>query len=214
MEHGGRVLVPLRDVIANLKDFAVTWDPQKAVVTAAYGDRVVRLKMGSHTASVNGMTVELDTPPATVGGRTMVPLRFLSEALGATVTWDTNARTVAINTLGPVDMSPRGGFLSNGVGNTVNNANQAEGSTPRFYRTPAQRDVYMSYLMLQDYDLYLKDPEAWKRRIQEYLQRQSNTNPRAGMSVGGVQEQYFSDLEKALRGSGKTGNPKVPTTGY
>ena len=211
VENGGRVLVPLRDVIYNIKDFAVTWDASKAVVTAAYGNRLVKLKMGAHTAWVNGAPIELDTPPVTMAGRTMVPLRFLSEALGSTVTWDSAARTVAINTLGPTDVTPRGGFLSNGAGNAADSANSSSSTTPRFYRTSTQRDAYISYLMARDYDLYLNDPEAWKGGLREYLQRQSNNPRRASTTVEGVQAQYFADLDKILQGNGKREINRTPS---
>jgi hypothetical protein len=211
VEIGGRVLVPLRDVIYNIKDFAVTWDASRAAVTAAYGDRLVKLKMGSHTAWVNGASVQLDTPPVTMAGRTMVPLRFLSEALGATVTWDSNARTVAINTLGTTDVTPRSGFLPNGTGNAVDNGNSSSSTTPRFYRTGTQRDAYISYLMARDYDLYLNDPEAWKRGFREYLQRQSSNPGRATTTVEGVQAQYFADLDKILQGNGKRNINTTPS---
>ena len=42
--------------------------------------------------------MSLDTAPAIVNDRTMVPLRFVSECLGATVEWDAYARAVYITT--------------------------------------------------------------------------------------------------------------------
>jgi len=210
VEIGGRVLVPLRDVIYNIKDFAVTWDASRAAVTAAYGNRLVKLKMGSHTAWVNGASVQLETPPVTMAGRTMVPLRFLSEALGATVTWDSNARTVAINTFGGPDVALQSGFPPNGTGNAADNTSSSS-TTPRFYRSSTQRDAYISYLMARDYDLYLNDPEAWKRGFREYLQRQSSNPRRASMAVDGVQTQYFADMDKILQGNGKRNINTTPS---
>ena len=43
---------------------------------------------------VNGTAVVFDQPPVIEGGRTLVPLRAIFEALGATVDYNTSARTV------------------------------------------------------------------------------------------------------------------------
>lgn len=57
------------------------------------GQSLVR---GHTSALKNGENVILDVPPRIVNGRTLVPLRFVGEALGADVTWDDVARRVTI----------------------------------------------------------------------------------------------------------------------
>lgn len=47
---------------------------------------------------VNGQEIQADVPPMIVNGRTMVPVRFVSEALGAVVNWDEATQTVTIST--------------------------------------------------------------------------------------------------------------------
>ncbi len=47
-------------------------------------------------ANVNGEAISLDSPPTIVDGRTLVPVRFLAESLGGTVSWDDATRTVGI----------------------------------------------------------------------------------------------------------------------
>lgn len=49
---------------------------------------------------VNGVNVEGDTPAIAFNGRTMVPVRFVSEAMGATVTWDAATETAIVTTTG------------------------------------------------------------------------------------------------------------------
>jgi len=46
---------------------------------------------------VNGATIETDTPPLSIDDRTYVPIRVVSEALGAEVGWDGATRTVIVN---------------------------------------------------------------------------------------------------------------------
>jgi hypothetical protein len=93
----GRVLVPLRGVFEQLGAF-VEWHPETRTVTATKTDTDLRLRIGDRTAWVNGEGQTLDVPATLIAGRTMVPLRFLSEALGAQVQWVDNERLVMITT--------------------------------------------------------------------------------------------------------------------
>jgi len=60
---------------------------------------VIVLAIGSTTATVNGTSVELDVAPEILGGRTFVPIRFISESFGATVEWLAETQGITI-TLG------------------------------------------------------------------------------------------------------------------
>lgn len=93
---GGRVLVPLRGVMEKIGAF-VEWTAATRTVTASKGDIDLSLRIGDRTAIVNGRTVSLDVPGQIISGTTMVPLRFMGEALGADVTWDAPTQTVMIS---------------------------------------------------------------------------------------------------------------------
>lgn len=93
----GRVMVPIRGVFEHM-NAAVSWDPRTRVVTAHRGQDDIRLTINSYSALVNGRQVRLDSPATMVNGRTMVPLRFLSETLGASVEWIASSRLVEITT--------------------------------------------------------------------------------------------------------------------
>jgi hypothetical protein len=56
------------------------------------------LTLGQKTALINKQAKTLTAAAAVKNGSTMVPLRFVSEALAATVNWDSTARTITINT--------------------------------------------------------------------------------------------------------------------
>jgi len=58
---------------------------------------VVELTLGSRQARINGVLTALDAPADTVAGFTMVPLRFVSESLGAEVRWNNATRIVALS---------------------------------------------------------------------------------------------------------------------
>jgi hypothetical protein len=91
----GRVLVPLRGVFENL-GATVAWDDQTQTVLAQRGATSVRLVIGDTQATANGEPVIMDVPAMLIGGRTMVPLRFVSQTLGANVNWDAASATVTI----------------------------------------------------------------------------------------------------------------------
>jgi len=84
-----RTMVPVRFVSEAL-GAVVEWDKVKNQVVIE-GNKVVELAIGSTTATVNGSPVELDAPPEIAGERTMVPLRFVSEALGVEVKYISSA---------------------------------------------------------------------------------------------------------------------------
>ena len=92
LERGGRVFVPLRAVFESL-NAGVAYD--HGTINATAGEKTVQVKIGSNEAIVSGQQTFLDAAPFLVGSSTMVPLRFVSEALGAVV--DYNAASGAIN---------------------------------------------------------------------------------------------------------------------
>ena len=54
------------------------------------------MQINNPVATVDGEKVTLDSPPVIVEGRTLVPVRFISEALSATVNWNAETRVVSI----------------------------------------------------------------------------------------------------------------------
>lgn len=95
-----RVLVPMRGIFESL-GATVEWDAATKTVTGTRNDTVVKLIIDNPNATVNGAAQTLDVPPTLVNDRTMVPIRFISEALGATVEWNGTTQTVNITSSAP-----------------------------------------------------------------------------------------------------------------
>jgi hypothetical protein len=95
MMMGRRVMVPVRGVFERLGG-EILWDQRTRTVTGAEGDNKFTLRVGRRQAFVNGQRVPLDAPPRVVNGAVYVPLRFVSEAMGAKVVWDNTNRTVVV----------------------------------------------------------------------------------------------------------------------
>jgi hypothetical protein len=102
----GRVMVPLRGVLEKM-GATVDWVDATRTVMASKGDMELELPIGSRNAKVNDRTVRLDVPAMTMAGSTMVPLRFVSEALGADVAWSSRSQTVMIGTDGRIARNDR-----------------------------------------------------------------------------------------------------------
>jgi hypothetical protein len=93
--QGGRVLVPLRAIFEWL-GAEVKYNGATKQVTATMGQHQVELTLGKREASVDGKPVLLEVPGKATRGRTYVPLRFVSEALGAQVEWKAAERRVVV----------------------------------------------------------------------------------------------------------------------
>ncbi len=91
----GSTLVPLRGIFEAL-GASVVWDGPARTVRAQKDSTSVELVLDSPYALVNSQPKRLDVPATVIGGLTMVPLRFIGEALGAEVKWEGATRTVLI----------------------------------------------------------------------------------------------------------------------
>ncbi|WP_128100547.1 CotH kinase family protein [Paenibacillus sp. DCT19] len=95
LEVSGRVMVPVNAIFEAI-GAEVAWNPTAKTVTAVLNDQTFVLKIGSSTATVNGTSVEIDGSAIIKNSRTLVPVRFISEALGLKVDWDQSTATVKI----------------------------------------------------------------------------------------------------------------------
>ncbi|MDQ0888936.1 hypothetical protein QFZ81_004024 [Paenibacillus sp. V4I9] len=91
----GVTLIPLR-VIFEALGAKVEWNQDTDTVTATKGNTTIILSVGDTNAIVNGSVVKLELPSEIINNKTMIPLRFVSEALGAKVDWINYTRTVLI----------------------------------------------------------------------------------------------------------------------
>lgn len=81
-----RVRVPIR-FVAEAMGAKVEWDESSQTVSITREGLQIKLVINQATALVNGQTIQTDAPAKLVQDRTMVPLRFISEAFGAKVDW-------------------------------------------------------------------------------------------------------------------------------
>jgi len=95
----GRTLVPLREIFESL-GAEVDWEASTSTVFAKKDNISLSLQINNKDAVINGKVKKLDVEPQLINGKTMVPARFVAEALGAVVKWDQNSNTVIIYSQG------------------------------------------------------------------------------------------------------------------
>ena len=90
-----RTLVPIRAIIEAMGG-TVGWDGERREVKLDYKGDKIRLVIDSKTAYLNDKPSELDTAPAIINDRTMLPIRFIAESFGFDVAWDGSTQKITI----------------------------------------------------------------------------------------------------------------------
>lgn len=93
--EGGVTLVPIRTIAEKL-GLEILWDDPTDTVTLKKDNFYIELVIGSTTAKTSSGEQTLLTAPKIINGRTMVPLRFIAEQLGLTVSWNQEYQRVVI----------------------------------------------------------------------------------------------------------------------
>ena len=100
MKGWNRTVVPIRVIVETIGG-KVTWFDKEQMVLIELKDKTIKLWIGNPQAEVNGQKVAIDPDnnlikPIIINSRTYIPIRFVSENLGCTVSWDNATRKVTI----------------------------------------------------------------------------------------------------------------------
>jgi hypothetical protein len=99
----GRTLLPIRVIVESLGG-RIEWNARERRVTIVLASRTLELWIGKSTATVAGVKTLIDTAnpkvvPVIIKGRTYLPVRFIAENLGGSVSWDPATQTVTITSM-------------------------------------------------------------------------------------------------------------------
>jgi len=94
----GNIMLPFRAIFHSLgvSDSAIKWNQNSRSIEVRNGNTYLFLVIGNAGALVNEKLLTLNAAPYIENGRTYVPIRFVSEALGADVKWNGTTKTVTI----------------------------------------------------------------------------------------------------------------------
>jgi len=95
IQRGGSTYVPIKYVLDTFGGQA-QWNSSAQRITVIRGGVLIDLTVGQKKYVVNGKSKTTDVVPIVLDGRTLVPLRLVSEQLGLTVKWEQNTKTVTI----------------------------------------------------------------------------------------------------------------------
>ena len=101
----GQILVPLRSMFEAM-GATVSWDAARKTATAQKAGASVQVTLGKNEAIINGESRPLDVPPEVYKGAVVVPVRVMSEALGAYVQWVPDRRVAVVRYVPPTPVPP------------------------------------------------------------------------------------------------------------
>lgn len=90
-----RTMVPMRVIFEEL-GAEVYWEDSTQTITAYKGSTTIVMQIGNKMLTKDGQQIEMDVPPLEIDGRTLVPVRAISESLGCNVSWIEDTQTVQI----------------------------------------------------------------------------------------------------------------------
>lgn len=83
--------------MSNALNIGLTWDAEKSTITCTKVGKIIVLTIDSNNATINNETVKLAVAPKLVDGRTLLPARFLAEAIGKTVRYNDSTQLIEID---------------------------------------------------------------------------------------------------------------------
>ena len=88
VDTNGRTQIPIRE-IAEALHFTVDWDESEKKVTMTKDDSEIVMYIGNPDITVNGTEIHMDTAPVIANDLTYIPLRYVGEAFGYKIEYDT-----------------------------------------------------------------------------------------------------------------------------
>ncbi|MCM3701019.1 copper amine oxidase N-terminal domain-containing protein [Paenibacillus macerans] len=96
--ENGRTFLPVR-YVADALGVApqnIKFDKKTSTVTLLKGDRIVQIKLKTNILTVNGAAINMDVKAITKNNRTVLPISWVGQALGADIKWDKDTNTVTV----------------------------------------------------------------------------------------------------------------------
>jgi len=162
--NSGTSLVPFRTIFETL-GANVKWDQQTQTIIANKGNTLIRLKINDNYMFVNNTPKDIKIRPIIISGHTFVPLRVVSETLGADVNWDGNTRTVYISSVDNVNSN-----------SNVNNSNVASTNQPKMPIYKGGQGLIGYHDTITDENSYIKSNNEITMQTTEIPLNNSNSN--------------------------------------
>ena len=96
-----RTMIPIRALIETLGG-SVGWESSENKITISFNSRNLEMWIAKKVIKVDNEEKDIDVAPVIVNGRTMIPVRFVTENLGCTVGWDDKTKEITITYVGEI----------------------------------------------------------------------------------------------------------------
>jgi len=103
--RGGTLLIPLRSMFEQM-GATVSYDAGSKTVTVSKPGAEVKVTVGKPEVVINGESRPLDVPPIMYQGNVLVPVRVISEGMGAYVLWVADRHLVVVRYIPPTPPPP------------------------------------------------------------------------------------------------------------
>jgi hypothetical protein len=126
--ENGRTMLPVKYVAEALgvPDNNIMYDQSSQRVTIINSNQVIQLTIGSTTMILNGTPITMDTAPEISSDRTYLPVAWLAQALGATISWNASTQQVTVVT---GDSPQQATASASGSGQAATGFEQQQGTT-------------------------------------------------------------------------------------
>lgn len=132
----GRTLVPAREFFEQL-GAKVGWEQETKTVTVSCDGEDIVMKIDSRSVYKGNKVLEIsqsDPPPKIINNKTMIPVRFVAEELGFSVSWENETRTVNISSPNKGSVTLKGIELLNENGKDVIFARVSDFVNPNVFK--------------------------------------------------------------------------------
>lgn len=165
----GRTMLPIKYVAEPL-GAEIDWNESSKQVSVLLGSTLIELWLGQSTAKINGSPAAIDpgnpqVKPLIVGGRTMLPLRFVAEALGCEVEWKAATKEITIYKDASAKIPDAGGKSSSGLLGVIDDIGKAVEIKPGNKKIP---DLVVNKYKLPDFKQKLPDISVISPKYEKY----------------------------------------------
>ena len=166
--ESGRTLVPFRAILEAM-NVDVDWDSDTKTITCTKGDKVIKLTIGENEMFINDEEVTLDVPAKIVNGRTLLPLRAISENLDAEVKWDSDTKTIEIKSNNSSN-EEQAEETQEATENQESNSNE----TAKTYIEEVDstgKHIFNTYSLLSDFSIF--EDDTYKNKLKKIEEKTS-----------------------------------------
>lgn len=151
---GGRTFVPIRAIIEEMGG-NVSWETNEQKISITLSSKKLEMWIGKKSFKVNGQNKKMDVAPLILKGRTMLPLRFVTENLGCNVQWDGTTKKITITFDGTGNISGSSSSASNSSNSktTDNKDTGVTGSNNDYYVKDGKQFILDGKVLFTDYDI-------------------------------------------------------------